>query len=295
MSSRKIDISVVMISYNGERFIRQALDSVLMQQFTGSYEIVMADDKSTDNTAAIIREYAEKYPDIIRPIYREKNIGMSNNIYETIRLAKGTYIAICDNDDYWTDSLKLQKQYDYMEAHPECGFICSAAQLVDEQDRQMNIVRTPYVESFVDLMKSQVDVIAPSIIMRRTQFVQMVADSKWFIDKEYFFDTVWIYWFSYKKAIHYMPDILTAYRVRSESESHSIDLEKQNKMDKRSWELKVRFMNMHDVDPDTKYEILSSEYDYLYDTAYYHGLEQVKRSKPYRLGRIIKKLLFWKK
>ena len=123
----------------------------------------------------------------------------------------------------------------------------------------------------------------------------MVADSKWFIDKQYFFDTVWIYWFSYKKAIHYMPDILTAYRVRSESESHSIDLEKQNKMDKRSWELKVRFMNMHDVDPDMKYEILSSEYDYLYKMAYYYGTEHVKSSKPYQLGRMIKKLLFWKK
>lgn len=290
-----IDISVIMVAYNGEAYIRQALDSIVNQKFSGTFEILVADDRSTDNTAAIIREFAEKYPNIVKPTYREKNLGFSDNIYEVLINAKGTYLAICDNDDYWIDPLKLQKQYDYLEQHPESGFICSAAQLVDEQDRKLNIVKTPYVESFVDLMKSQVDVIAPSIIMRRTQFMQMVADSKWFIEKQYFFDTVWIYWFSYKKAIHYMPDILTAYRVRSESGSHSIDLEKQKKMDKRSWELKVRFMNMHDVDPDTKYEILSSEYDYLYDTAYYHGLEQVKRSKPYQFGRKIKKLLFWKK
>lgn len=290
-----IDISVIMVAYNGEAYIRQALDSIVNQKFSGTFEILVADDRSTDNTAAIIREFAEKYPNIVKPTYREKNLGFSDNIYDVLINAKGTYLAICDNDDYWTDPLKLQKQFDYMEQHLECGFICSAAQLVDEQDRPMNIVRTPYVESFVDLMKSQVDVIAPSIIMRRTQFMQMVADSKWFIEKQYFFDTVWIYWFSYKKAIHYMPDILTAYRVRSESGSHSEDLEKQNKMDKRSWELKVRFMNMHDVDPDTKYEILSSEYDYLYKMAYYYGTEHVKSSKPYRLGRIIKKLLFWKK
>jgi len=290
-----IDISVIMVAYNGEAYIRQALDSIVSQKFSGTFEILVADDRSTDNTAAIIREFAEKNPNIVKPTYREKNLGFSDNIYDVLINAKGTYLAICDNDDYWIDPHKLQKQYDYMEQHPECGFICSAAQLVDEQDRPMNIVRTPYVESFVDLMKSQVDVIAPSIIMRRTQFLQMTDDSKWFIDKEYFFDTVWIYWFSYKKAIHYMPDILTAYRVRSESGSHSEDLEKQNKMDKRSWELKVRFMNMHDVDPDTKYEILSSEYDYLYKMAYYYGTEHVKSSKPYRLGRIIKKLLFWKK
>lgn len=290
-----IDISVIMVAYNGEAYIRQALDSIVSQKFSGTFEILVADDRSTDNTAAIIREFAEKYPNIVKPTYREKNLGFSDNIYDVLINAKGTYLAICDNDDYWTNPLKLQKQFDYMEQHPECGFICSAAQLVDEQDRPMNIVRTPYVESFVDLMKSQVDVIAPSIIMRRMQFMQMVADSKWFIEKQYFFDTVWIYWFSYKKAIHYMPDILTAYRVRSESGSHSVDLEKQKNMDKRSWELKVRFMNMHDVDPDTKYEILSSEYDYLYKMAYYYGTEHVKSSKPYRLGRIIKKLLFWKK
>lgn len=290
-----IDISVIMVAYNGEAYIRQALDSIVNQKFSGTFEILVADDRSTDNTAAIIREFAEKYPNIVKPTYREKNLGFSDNIYDVLINAKGTYLAICDNDDYWIDPHKLQKQFDYMEQHPECGFICSAAQLVDEQDRKLNIVKTPYVESFVDLMKSQVDVIAPSIIMRRTQFMQMVADSKWFIEKQYFFDTVWIYWFSYKKAIHYMPDILTAYRVKSESESHSVDLEKQKNMDKRSWELKVRFMNMHDVDPDTKYEILSSEYDYLYKMAYYYGTEHVKSSKPYRLGRIIKKLLFWKK
>ena len=290
-----IDISVIMVAYNGEAYIRQALDSIVNQKFSGTFEILVADDRSTDNTAAIIREFAEKYPNIVKPTYREKNLGFSDNIYDVLINAKGTYLAICDNDDYWIDPHKLQKQFDYMEQHPECGFICSAAQLVDEQDRKLNIVKTPYVESFVDLMKSQVDVIAPSIIMRRTQFMQMVADSKWFIEKQYFFDTVWSYWFSYKKAIHYMPDILTAYRVKSESESHSVDLEKQKNMDKRSWELKVRFMNMHDVDPDTKYEILSSEYDYLYKMAYYYGTEHVKSSKPYRLGRIIKKLLFWKK
>ena len=295
MNSNKIDISVIMVAYNGEAYIRQALDSIVNQNFSGTFEILVADDRSTDNTAAIIREFAEKYPKIVKPTYREKNLGFSDNIYDVLINAKGTYFAICDNDDYWTDPLKLQKQFDYMEQHPECGFICSAAQLVDEQDRRMNIVRTPYVESFVDLMKSQVDVIAPSIIMRRTQFMQMVADSKWFIEKQYFFDTVWIYWFSYKKAIHYMPDILTAYRVRSESGSHSVDLEKQKKMDKRSWELKVRFMNMHDVDPDTKYNILSSEYDYLFKMAYYYGTQKVTASKPYQLGRKIKKLLFWKK
>lgn len=295
MNMKAIDISVIMVAYNGEAYIRQAMDSIVNQQFSGVFELLVADDRSTDNTAEIIREYAEKYPDIVKPIYRERNLGFSDNIYDVLVNAKGTYLAICDNDDYWIDPLKLQKQFDYFEQHPECGFICSAAQLVDEQDKPLNVVETPYVESFVDLMKSQVDVIAPSIIMRRTQFMQMVAESKWFIDKEYFFDTVWIYWFSYKKAIHYMPDVLTAYRVRSESGSHSIDLEKQKMMDKRSWELKVRFMNMHDIDPDTKYEILSSEYDYLYDIAFFHGTEKVKTSRPYKLGKTIKKWLLMKK
>lgn len=293
--SKIVDISVIMVAYNGEAYIRQALDSILGQQFNGSFEILVADDKSTDNTAKIIKEYAENYPSIVIPTYREKNLGFSDNIYDVMIHAQGKYLAICDNDDYWIDSMKLQKQFDYMEQTKDCGFICSAAQLVDEEDRKMKIVKTPYVESFVDLMKSQVDVIAPSIFMRTSQFREMVADSKWFIDKEYFYDTVWIYWFSYKKSIHYMPDVLTAYRVRSESGSHSVDLEKQKYMDKRSWALKVWFMNIHDVDPEIKLDILSSEYDYLYKMAFYYGTEKVIHSKPYQLGRMVKRLLFWKK
>lgn len=111
-------VSVVTISYNHEKFIRTALDSFLMQQTNFPFEIVIADDGSTDGTQKIIREYAKRHPDIIKPILREKNIGAVPNSLDSLRHARGKYIALCEGDDYWTDPEKLQRQVDFFESHP---------------------------------------------------------------------------------------------------------------------------------------------------------------------------------
>jgi len=288
---KKVDISVIMAAYNGAAYIRQALDSILCQQFNGTFEILVADDKSTDNTRSIIAEYAEKYPTIVVPIYRDNNLGLSDNIYDVMVHASGTYLAICDNDDYWIDPLKLQKQFDYLETHSDCGMLCGASQMVDENNNVLKIIQTPYVESFRELMNNNSDVIAPSIMLRKEQFMLMVLDSKWYIENHFFLDTAWTYWFSYHNAIHYSSDVQTAYRVRSESESHSKSLDKQVQIDKRYWLFKVHFLLHNNVPHDMSLEILSKEYDILYKNAYYYGSINVRQSKSYRLGYFIKKTL----
>ena len=117
-------VTVSCIAYNHEKYIARALDSFLKQKTDFPFEIVIHDDASTDRTAEIIREYAEKYPDIIRPMYQTENQyskGISNisGAFNFPR-AEGKYIAMCEGDDYWIDDTKLQRQADYMEAHPEC-------------------------------------------------------------------------------------------------------------------------------------------------------------------------------
>jgi len=112
-------VSIVCITYNHEPFIRQALDSFLMQECDFPYEIVLAEDCSTDGTREICMEYAAKYPEIIHYIWSENNIGAVENEARAIRAAKGKYIALCEGDDYWTDPHKLQKQVAFMESHPE--------------------------------------------------------------------------------------------------------------------------------------------------------------------------------
>lgn len=112
-------VSVVCVTYNQEAFIAETLDSFLMQQVTFPMEIIVADDASTDKTPEIIAQYAQDHPDIIRPILRSKNIGVLANFLETMRSAKGRYIALCEGDDYWTDKNKLQKQVRFMDDHPD--------------------------------------------------------------------------------------------------------------------------------------------------------------------------------
>ena len=121
MSNDKSNIlvSIVCITYNHEPYLRQALEGFLMQETDFPVEIILAEECSTDGTRAICEEYAEKYPSKIKYIYRDHNVGYNENEYEAMCTATGKYIAYCEGDDYWTDSLKLKKQVDFLESHPD--------------------------------------------------------------------------------------------------------------------------------------------------------------------------------
>jgi glycosyltransferase involved in cell wall biosynthesis len=108
-----------MIAYNHEPFIEQAIEGVLKQQTSFRFELVIGDDCSKDNTGSICKHYAAQYPDIIRLLPSDKNIGMSQNFYRTLVACQSPFVAICEGDDFWTDPLKLQKQFDFMTAHPD--------------------------------------------------------------------------------------------------------------------------------------------------------------------------------
>ncbi len=112
-------VSIIAISYNHERYIKQALDSFLSQKTNFGFEIIVGDDHSTDNTVNIIKQYAAKHPDLFRLIIRPKNIGIQKNFSDSINQASGEYIALCECDDYWTDSNKLQTQVDFMDNNPQ--------------------------------------------------------------------------------------------------------------------------------------------------------------------------------
>ena len=115
-------VSICCLAYNHEPYIRECLDGMLMQRTTFKFEILIHDDASTDNTAKIIKEYAEKYPTIIKPILQTENQyskGKGILIPFVYPRAKAKYIALCEGDDYWIDPYKLQKQVDFLEANEE--------------------------------------------------------------------------------------------------------------------------------------------------------------------------------
>lgn len=117
----KIKLSVVCITYNHEKFIRQTLDGFVMQRTEFPFEVLVHDDASTDKTADIIREYEQKYPDLFRCIYEKENQWEKKDICRDIVFpeVRGEYVALCEGDDYWTDPLKLQKQINFLETHSD--------------------------------------------------------------------------------------------------------------------------------------------------------------------------------
>lgn len=118
------------ITYNHEPYLRDALEGFVMQKTDFPVVAVVHDDASTDSTADILREYAQRYPDIILPIYETENQYSKHDgsLGRVIRGARGAtgakYIALCEGDDYWTDPHKLQKQVDFLESHPDYAMCC---------------------------------------------------------------------------------------------------------------------------------------------------------------------------
>lgn len=144
-------LSVILITYNHEKYIEKALDSVLSQVTDFPFEIVIGDDCSPDDTKNIIREYRDKYPDIIRIVHREKNTGRPTlNVYETTMKCRGDYLAYLEGDDYWTDSDKLQKQMDFLNEHPEYIACTHSHKMIDDNG---NDITDPEILKNSDMYK----------------------------------------------------------------------------------------------------------------------------------------------
>ena len=135
-TNEHIMVTVRCRTYNHENYIRDCLEGFVMQKTKFRFEVLVHDDASTDKTASIVKEYAEKYPNIIVPILEKENQyskhdGTIERIF--LSMSHGKYIAACEGDDCWTDPLKLQKQVDFLEAHPDYTMVCNRTQLYSEK------------------------------------------------------------------------------------------------------------------------------------------------------------------
>jgi len=139
-------VTIACTTYNHEKYIGQTIDAFLAQRTTFPVEIIINDDASTDNTPRIIREYAENHPGLIVPIFQAENQysqGRKPFIELVLPRARGTYIALCEGDDYWTDQAKLQKQVDFLEANPDYVMCYHNAKIVDEHGAMVNSSKLP--------------------------------------------------------------------------------------------------------------------------------------------------------
>lgn len=149
-SNTFIMVTIRCLAYNHEAYIRQCLDGFIKQKTNFCFEAIVHDDASTDGTANIIREYAEKYPDIIKPIFEVENQyskrdGSLRRIMNSHM--KGKYIAMCEGDDCWIDPYKLQKQVDYLESHPECVYSCHRYYIYNEYTKEKYLMPNKYFDN----------------------------------------------------------------------------------------------------------------------------------------------------
>lgn len=129
-----IMVSICMITFNHELYIEQAINGVLIQKCNFKFELVIGEDNSTDNTLSIIENIQKKYPNTIKILKQEKNIGAIPNLFETLSHCDGKYIAFCEGDDFWLDPYKLQKQIDFLETHTDYS-LCFHDALVFWEDK----------------------------------------------------------------------------------------------------------------------------------------------------------------
>jgi glycosyltransferase involved in cell wall biosynthesis len=119
-SPAKLKVSVLMLAYNHAAYIREAVESALRQQTLFDFEIVIGEDCSTDNTREILQRLAQIHPDRIRLELQRANVGGAGNMAATMAACRGEYVAILEGDDCWLGTEKLQRQADFLDAHPDC-------------------------------------------------------------------------------------------------------------------------------------------------------------------------------
>jgi glycosyltransferase involved in cell wall biosynthesis len=204
-------VSVLMITYNHEKFIAQAIDSILMQQVNFEYEIVIGEDCSTDDTREIIIEYQNKHPEKIKTILNDKNLGVSRNFVQTYHACHGDYIAFLEGDDYWLDKFKLEKQILFLEENKQYSMCFTDARIIDENNIFLDKLTVP--EQFRKHL-SQTDIIGgycpPTLTVVARKYSINFPRAFYTITNSDFFLFSEIASFG---EVAYMSDITSCYRV----------------------------------------------------------------------------------
>ena len=274
-----LQLSVCIITYNQEKYLPQALDSILNQEHNYSYEIIVGEDCSTDNRRKVLEDYATKYPDIIKPIYNNHNLGLLKNYYNVLSHCNGKYIMECAGDDYWLPG-KVQKQISFMEQNNYVG-LCYGKKIdyIQNCNKKIKTSCKGFTE-YSDLI--QYNSIPAASVCIRNELLKKYINEVRPLDKDWKMEDypMWL-WFSMNSKIVYMDNRFIVYRVLENSISHQIDIEKQLSYQKsviniRNYYLEKNKQPILPIDENKlKFDILINECLFNYNKNNYQKLMEI--------------------
>jgi len=216
MNGTEIVVSICCITYNHEKFIAQAIDSFLMQQTNFRFEIIIGDDCSTDDTLLIINQFSVRYPGKIKVLTSPENIGIHRNFIRCVEACKGTYIALCEGDDYWTDNYKLQKQVDFLKSNPGYIMCCHYTRVITADNKTIyaHPKPIPLTHTYYDLLAGkQEETKTATVLYCNLPIVHSLFLSKLFFNC-YAGDKIFKLYATFRtgQKIYVMPEIMSCYR-----------------------------------------------------------------------------------
>lgn len=243
-SEGRIAITVYCLTYNHAPFIERCLESILMQKVNFRVKIIIHDDASTDGTIEIIKKYADKYPNIIFPIFEKVNqysVDKSKIGYKVSELVEGNYVATCEGDDYWTDEYKLAIQYLLMEMHPECSLAVHKVKRIDARNGSITYYPTKKMNTKIFNRKNYFKLITSCYAFQTSSYFRRSSYYFEYVNKKPFFakkiptgDEASLMYYGLKGKILYIDREMSVYSFKNKN-SWSSKFLNYNAEEKISW------------------------------------------------------------
>jgi glycosyltransferase involved in cell wall biosynthesis len=242
-------VSIIVLTYNQEQYISKCLDSIINQQTSFPFQVIVSDDASSDQTSSIITTYKNKFPDIVIININLQNQGIVANYLMALSSCTGKYICLLGGDDFWIDKNKIQSQVDFLEMNTDFGMAYTNYKIVDENslilvnDALTHIGKTPIEgDGRLKLIEGDSQIMPLTVCIRRSilssEYVKFMND-EFFLAEDY---PTW-FWISFHSKIHYMNIITSSYRIHSKSYTNSQTKEQKWKFARSSRYMRIKLMN----------------------------------------------------
>lgn len=295
-------VAIHSLAYNHGPYIQEALDGFIKQQTDFPFVAIVHDDASTDNTAEILKEYADKYPNIIFPLFEKENQyskgnGAINDIMvAAIKVTGAEYISMCECDDYWIENSKLQIQANYLDNNKKFGMCYSFCKILENTSINTKVFGGFHC-SFDDLLINGNCIPTPTTFLRTNLYIEYL---KSVCPEEHLWKMgdypIWLYIARFS-LIKCLPQIVGIYRKLEESASHTKNISKKIEFDKSYRDIKLYFNKRYNCDNKRTQRIINYKYLKTLVTLYVtqdKSLRSFIRSESYKLKvSIFQKFVIW--